>query len=363
VGIANLRVHNDATEWFPDSHWFPQASRWADRALGGSLPVSILVDTGVENGLFEPAILRGIDALETDARSIQVGKARASASLSVATVSKEIHRALNGGAIEAYRIPDDRELVAQELLLFESQGPEEIEPLVDPQFRKALVTLMVPVAEQGDYLRYVDALRERIDAYLSQAQVSISGVTILSARSNDLMATSMVRSAGTALVLIAPVMLLVIRDIRIGLMAIVPNVVPVAVGIGFMHAVGVRLDIFTALIASLAMGIAVDDTIHFLHGFRQNYARMNDFEQAVAETLRTTGTGMVAMSITLSLGFLTFAAAEMRNVVHFGLVTTFVILIAMVAELHLSPALLRLVVEPRPKPRPAAELVRGEHGG
>ena len=152
----------------------------------------------------------------------------------------------------------------------------------------------------------------------------------------------MVRSYVIALAIITPLMFLLLGNLRGGAAAMVPNLAPIIVTLGFMGWTGIPLDLFTLLIGSIAIGLAVDDTIHFMHNFRKLYEATGDVRHAVRETLRTTGHALLVTSIVLSLAFFVYMFASLQNLVLFGLLTGFTIITAFVADVTVSPALMTL---------------------
>ena len=122
----------------------------------------------------------------------------------------------------------------------------------------------------------------------------------------------------------------------------VPNLAPIILILGLMGWLGIPLDTFTLLIGSIAIGLAVDDTIHFMHVFRKFYEELGDTPAAVRETLRTTGHALLVTSVVLSLSFFVYAFASLHNLVTFGLLTGITIIFAFIADITLSPALMAL---------------------
>jgi predicted RND superfamily exporter protein len=122
----------------------------------------------------------------------------------------------------------------------------------------------------------------------------------------------------------------------------VPNLAPIILTLGLMGWLGIALDTFTLMIGSIAIGLAVDDTIHFMYVFRKYYDELHDTQSAVRETLRTTGHALLVTSIVLSLSFFIYAFASLTNLVKFGLLTGVTIIFAFVADITLSPALMAL---------------------
>ncbi len=171
-------------------------------------------------------------------------------------------------------------------------------------------------------------------------EISMTGFVSLMTRSLNAIATSLQRSYLIALAIITPLMFMLLGTVRTGVAAMVPNLAPIILTLGLMGWLGIALDTFTLLIGSIAIGLAVDDTIHFMHGFRKNYEELNDTPLAVRETLRTTGHALLVTSIVLSLSFFIYAFASLGNLVKFGLLTGVTVIFAFIADICLSPALM-----------------------
>jgi hypothetical protein len=170
----------------------------------------------------------------------------------------------------------------------------------------------------------------------------MTGFVSLMTRSLNAISTSLQRSYLIALAIITPLMFLVLGTFRTGAAAMVPNLAPIILTLGLMGWLGITLDTFTLMIGSIAIGLAVDDTIHFMHVFRKYYDELHDTPSAVRETLRTTGHALLVTSIVLSLSFFIYAFASLANLVKFGLLTGVTIIFAFIADITLSPALMAL---------------------
>ncbi|MBY0401684.1 MMPL family transporter, partial [Myxococcota bacterium] len=129
--------------------------------------------------------------------------------------------------------------------------------------------------------------------------------------------------------------------------AMIPNVLPILAVLGVMGALGITLDSTTMMIGAMIIGIAVDDTIHFMHKFHRHFGETGDLEFSVCETLRTTGAAMLFTSVALTLGFLVFSASDMRNIRIFGLFSALATVVAFAADLWVGPALLALIERTR----------------
>jgi predicted RND superfamily exporter protein len=180
------------------------------------------------------------------------------------------------------------------------------------------------------------------DTLGNDVEITMTGFASLMTRSLDAITISLQRSYLIALAIITPLMLLLLGTIRTGVAAMVPNLAPIVLTLGLMGWLGIPLDTFTLMIGSIAIGLAVDDTIHFMHVFRKYYEELSNTNEAVRETLRTTGHALLVTSIILSLSFFIYAFASLHNLVTFGMLTGITIIFAFVADITLSPALMAL---------------------
>ncbi len=269
-------------------------------------------------------------------------------SVSILDIVKETHQALHENRPEERRIPDTREAVAQEMLLFESSGSDDMEELVDGEFRRARVHLRLPFVDAlsfPPFLRRIDALAaERLGDDLG---FSYTGMMTLLSQVFEAVIASMARSYVAALVMITPLMMLLLGSLRRGLVAMIPNVLPILAVLGVMGFAGVALDSTTMMIGAMVIGIAVDDTIHFMHKFHRHFDDTGDLEYAVCETLRTTGSAMLLTTLALTIGFVTFSGSQMTNIRTFGLFSAFATLVAFAADIWVAPALMAAIERTR----------------
>ena len=150
------------------------------------------------------------------------------------------------------------------------------------------------------------------------------------------------RSYGIALAVITPLMMLLLGSVRLGLIAMIPNLFPIVLTLGLMGWTDQPLEMFSLLIGSVALGLAVDDTIHFMHGYRRTFLATGSIETAVRETLQTTGQALLFTSVVLTFGFLVYLASDLNNLTRFGVFTAFSVTMAFLADVLLAPALMKV---------------------
>jgi hypothetical protein len=156
----------------------------------------------------------------------------------------------------------------------------------------------------------------------------------------------MIRSFGGAAVTVLLMMVLLLRDLRLGLISMVPNLLPIATILGFMGFMGIPIDMMNLLIGSIVMGIAVDDTIHYLHQFQlAREVPGTTTDQAIQHALDHAGRAMLSTTVILSLGFSVYFVSSMINIQRFGMLIALTCVIALLIDIVLAPALLRVAYQ------------------
>jgi predicted RND superfamily exporter protein len=344
AGIMRLSFSHDVLKWLPEGDPVRVATETIDGNMAGTVSMEILLDTGRENGLHDPALLKAIDRLSRQLEKEPVAGLQVGKVYSLADVLKEIHQALNENRPEMNRIPDNPKLIPQELLLFENSGSDDLEDVVDSRFQIARITLNIPWADTLKLTPLVHGVEAKLKAAIdpkikfhTTGMISIMGRTLYAA------IHSMAQSYGIALVVITCMMILLIGNIRMGLASMLPNLTPILFTLGIMGWFQLPLDMFTMLVASIAIGLAVDDTVHFMHNYRRYYSLSGDVTGAVKETLHTSGRAMITTTVVLTLGFAIFSLAEMNNLYYFGILISTTLALALLALFIIGPALMALI--------------------
>ena len=358
VGMLRLQVSFDSLEWFPDDLPAKVAAAKLDEYFGGSMALELLIDTGTTDGLHDPEVLQAMDLARHTVTGLQVGDIVAGQSISLVDIVKEIHQALNQGRAEARVIPDERALISQELILFENAGSDDLEDVVDIQFSQGRFSIRTPMVDGSHYPLFGDEVArifaEELDG---RAEARLTGMMVVMGRSFTASIETMFRSYAIALAVITPLMMLLLGSVRLGLIAMIPNLFPIVLTLGLMGWTGIPLEMFSLLIGSVALGLAVDDTIHFMHGFRRAFAKSGSVEIAVRETLQTTGQALLFTSIVLTMGFLIYVLSDLNNLSRFGMLTAFSIIVAFLADVLLAPALMKVTTRFSSLGAPASDAI------
>lgn len=338
--ITGLRFSHQPLHWFPEKEPSRVAIELLNDHFDGGMAMEMVVDTHKLDGIKNPEILRRIDQITAHARSIEVGEMYARQSTSVSDITKEIHQALNENRPEFYTIPDDPQLLAQELLLFENSGSDDLENYVDSQFSKALVKIKVPYTDALAFVPFNEQFEPEAHRIMGDlADIHFTGIKHVMGTIFYQLIYSMASSYVWSILIITPMMVFIIGSLRLGLFSMIPNVTPIAMTLGVMAWFDWPMDAFSLLIGSIALGLVVDDTIHFLHNFQRYHARTGNVDEAVMQTLITAGPAMLFTSVVLTAGFCIFALSVMSNLQHFGLLTGLCIALAFLADVLFTPAL------------------------
>ena len=311
----------------------PTRPKAIDAALGGTASLELLI-TSREGGLLEPAVLSRIDALQEHIKSFEgVG-----ASLSLIDVFADLNRLLSD---DSERVPKTRQQVAQLALLLEDE--EDLDQIVQDNYSVSRVSTSIRLSKGKELVARLPALREQLarDYTSDDLSVEVTGFTLLMAQMETYLVHSQIRSFAVAFVVISLMMMLLLRSVKLGLFSMVPNCTPIV-----MSAVGIALDPGTVMIGSIALGLVVDDTVHFLVRIREQLAAGAEIESAIDAAMQRAARPIIVTSVVLSLGFAVMLLASFTPNIYFGLVSAVVIMLALIADLVALPALL-LLVRPR----------------
>ena len=314
------------------------ATEFIDRRLGGSTSIELLVEAPGE-GLKDPALLGRVDALQAYMESLP-GVSRA---LSVVDYLKELNRVIHGGDRRHYALPQSREAVAQYFMLLE--GEEEFSSMVQSNYSLGRVTALVSFSESGALAKRLPEVEARLarDFPGPEAKVKLTGFVKLMGDMEHYLVRSQIRSMLLAFLVISLMMFLLLRSLRLGALAMIPNLVPIFLGLGFMTFIGVGLDPGTVMIGSIALGLVVDDTVHFMVQLKRRVRGGDDLNTAIAGALRRAGHPIILTSVILIAGFLVATLGSFNPNVNFGFISALVILLALVADLVMLPAALKIL--------------------
>jgi len=347
VGLSKVYFSHDPVRWYPEDHPTRISGELIDRELSGSMTLEVIVDSGQVNGLYEPKFLQLLEKIEQVSLDYQPGAQDIKKTVSILTVVKENHKILNEGQQAYYSIPDTREEIAQELLLFENAGSDDLEEFTDSNFRIARISMLMPFQNMIGMKEYLAELDKKYAALVAESglegvKIHTTGLIMIFAKTLLVMLWGTIISYAQSFVFVGLLMFMMMGNLRTGLLAFGPNMIPVVLTIGMMGWMDIPLDLLTSMLGCIIIGIAVDDTIHFMHHYRNYSSQGYDPETAVRKTLDIAGRAILFTSVVLVGCFLVHLTDTFVTSQKFGILLSFALSAALICNLLVVPALMKL---------------------
>lgn len=343
-GLMQLRVDSNDIEVLKKGYPLRASYEIVNDHLGGSGNLEVALDFKRGNALKDPAVLNEMEALQRflmDHEGSTVVN-----TLSLVNAVKESNKALHNDDPAFYTIPRDPQVMAQTLFLFENANPTDRRRLVTDDYSQARVGIRTTNMGSVDALAFMEKIQAYMDQHFAHftsdypaMNVTMTGHMALLAAMLDHISWSQIRSFGLTLVVISLALFMVFGSVKAGILAMIPNIFPILTTFGIMGFWGIPLDMDTLLIAPIIIGLAVDDTIHFLTHYRLELDRFGDVRQASIHVLKEAGQAIAFTSLILAAGFSMFVLTFHNGLSHFGILSAIAILTACLADLCLLPAL------------------------
>ena len=344
-GMSLLRIDTNMTELTREGNPMRIAYDVVDQNMAGAQSMVIMVDSHQADGLLEPEVMRAIDQLQL---RIETNYAdQVTRSYSLANIVKDTFEKMNDDEASFYRIPETQQMISQLLYLFNSANPDDRRSLVSDDYSRANITLNIYNAGSYEYKQFFDNIAVDIDEVFAAAkakkpelEVYLTGTMALMMRMADEVATSQFASFSLALGVISVIMVITLGSLQAGAIAMIPNVIPALLGFGLMGLLGVPLDTDTILIAPLIIGLAVDDTIHFMTHYRVELIRTKSIELALSSAINEVGQAVMFTTMVLGLGFALLSFSDYLGMAKLGFFGSLAIFVALLCDLFLIPALI-----------------------
>ena len=309
------------------------------KEFGGTITLDVMVDTGRPDGIKDPAVLRQLDDLEKFLES----QPHVSSAHSIVGYFKDLRRAFFGNDAREYRLPETTAEAAQYLLLYELGAPDrEMADFVTFDYRKARVTARVDMDSSNAAVALAQATQDYIRKNFSpDLDGTVSGVLVMYANLEEYIRSSLIQGFSGALITIFVIFCFHMRSIGLGTIMMLANSMPIVVVLGIMGLFGIHLDSMTAMVASVAIGLADDDSIHFMSRVRMKLEAGTEVTVALRDAVVEVGRALVYSGLALCAGFAVMLTASFLVAIYFGLLTMLTIVISLVADLVLLPVMLR----------------------
>lgn len=337
-GLFLVRVDANIENFFPKNHPVRISADLVNSHFGGSEDISVWF----RGDIMDPAILQRMEQYqETLKNNEHVGNI-----VSIVDALHEMSKAINDPGDPYYdRIPDSREAVAQYFVLYSMSGdPEDFEQLVDFDYENAQILVRLNTGSTRaiqDVVREIRALTAGDPAF-----AGIGGYGYINARISDLIMSGQLRSLVLAILMVSLMVMLFFRSVPSGFYVALPLVAAILILFGLMGYAGIRLDVATAMLSSIMIGVGVDYSIHFIWRYRQERTGGKSAKAAIYETLTTTGRGIVFNGLSVVVGFSALLVSTFTPIRFFGFLVVVSITSCLAGALVVLPAMI-LVVRPK----------------
>ncbi len=337
-GVPLLRVESDVTKYFRSDSPVVQGMTFVEERFGGSQELSVVVDTGRMDGLKDPEVLRFFERLQGFLES----RPEVGSTSSLADLVKETYFTLRGDDPAYYAIPATSRAVAQVLLLYESGGGEVTRGMAAQRFSQGRITARVKSIGLAGYATLTRDLEEFIVTERPTQIVFtyVTGSPALYIELSRKLIQSQIVSLGASLGGVGLIVAVLMASLGAGLLVLIPLVVTVAGNFGVMGYAGAYLDMATVMIASLTVGIGVDYAVHFLSRYRRERGVGHGHREALAETVRTSGRGILINAATLTFGFLVMLLSSFGALQTFGWLIALTMITSLIGAMFVLPAVL-----------------------
>ncbi|NHA06479.1 MMPL family transporter [Mucilaginibacter sp. HC2] len=341
VGIYHININGYVVDDLPQHNNTLEDLKFFESNFNGVLPLEVSIDTKRKNGVVNQAVIRKVEKLEKLISSYP----QFSRSISLIQVLKFSTQAFYGGNPEYYRLPDGLE---QNFILNYAANSGKntsgaLNTYLDKDHRITRVTFEMVDAGSKKMNVVLAELQPRIDSIFNPKKfhVELTGSSIIFIKGTNYLLKNLYESLAWAIFLIAGVMWILFRGVKMIAISLVPNLVPLIITAGIMGFFGIPLKPSTILIFSIAMGISSDQTIYFITRYRHElrYTRKG-ISRIVSDTIRETGVSMIFIATVLFFGFGIFAVSKFGGTVALGILLSITLLVAMISNLTLLPAFL-----------------------
>lgn len=352
--MPQIKFSQDSMKWLPDDNPVKVSMQVTEKKITGSMPLEIVIETGKEQGAIDPVLLQKLDRWVDSIEGKTIEGVKIISVNSLINLVKETHQAFNGNKASAYVIPDDQEAIAQELLLVEMDQADDLYQYTDRKFSKLRITLILPWTDAVDLEDFQEVLAADYKKAIGDGyDMHFTGLIPIFATMMDKMLESAAESYFLSALGISLLMIILMRGVVDGMLSMLPNFLPIIMVLAYMAINNIAIDVFSILIGSIAMGICVDDTVHFMHGFRTRYAEHGDAARAIDETLMSCGKALMITSVVLFWSFMAYTLSDLSSMDNFGILMAMCIVLAIIADFLLAPALMMLRYG---KKKPVAEV-------
>lgn len=304
--------------------------------LGSVYTYDVMIDLPEDGLAKSPQMLIRLDSLAQHAEKYKLTKR----TTTILNIIKDLNQTLHNGDSSYYIIPNNSNEIAQLLLLYENAGGSEVEYWMDYEYRRLRLMVEMNSYDSGETERELNDIVEYAKKLFPQATVTTVGSIPQFTTMMQYITRGQMLSFAISIIIIGILMMLVFGSIRIGFIGLIPNITPALVVGGLMGYMGYPLDMMTATIMPMILGLAVDDTIHFINYSHLEFDRKGNYKDAILRSFHNIGTPIVLTSAVICANFATYTISESLSFIHMGILSVAGIASALLADLFITPILI-----------------------
>lgn len=331
-GMTHIHVSTESITNFSKDSDVRQGFEYVNENFGGANLFYVVVEGNHANAFKEPDNLRQLKDLQAWLED----QPEVGSTLSIADYIMLVHQAFNKNDPAWHTIPDDKRLITQLLFL---TANDDLERMVDNRYLTTNIVVRSNVINSDDMAVLIDRINDRLGTLPGHLSATVTGNPVLFSETLTDIIVGQARSIGLALLIVYLILSVMFMSQRIGFVALLPNVIPVAVYFGSLGLFGISLNPSTSLIAPMVLGIAIDDTIHYFSRFNREVRRHADDRKATLFAMKAVGRPVTFTSVSLCIGFLVLMTSELQMQVHVGIMASYALAIAWLCDFFLTPAL------------------------
>ncbi len=341
IGIFRLRVETNPVGYLKDGTEVKDNFNDIYHTLSGSFPINIVMGQAEADYFEDPQHLADIARLQ----EFLVTLPGVDKTLSFADYLKLVNYVLNNFEPKYYTLPEEGFEVRMAMNNYTTiLGEDMLTRFINSDFSKTNIVLLTHISSSREFLQ----IREKTLAFVKHRfskdlNWEVTGLGMVIAASSHQLTIGQIKSLSITMILVFGIMFILFLSSKVGLIAIIPNLFPIIINFGIMGWLGIELSMVTSLIASIAIGLAVDDTIHYLARYNQEFRKDLNDERAIRDTLRHVGRPITFTTITICVGFSVLIFSSFKPTAIFGVMMVITSLSALIGDLILLPSLIRHV--------------------
>ncbi len=310
--------------------------------LGSYLSYNISIDFKEQDAIKSPEVLKKLDILVDSVSHFELTKKvkNNTSVFSILDIIKEMNQTLHSDSIQYHKVPDTREEIAQILLLYEMSGGTKAFNWIDEEY--AMLRVQVPMYKfQAKQIPVeLDAVRRISKQLFPNATTTVVGSGAQFAEIAIKIVAGELKSVLLSLIIISILLILVFGSIKTGLIGLIPNLAPMLVIGAYLGYLDIPLNMMTMTVIPMMLGIAVDDTIHFINSIKYEFEKCGNYKEATLTAFATIGRSLLMTTIVLSVSFATYLLSPVKMIGEMGLLASIGLLAALITDFLITPALM-----------------------